>query len=65
MTIWHTLWSFALSYDSLVYFVAFCRIFPILEYYIKKNLATLIRTNVCLYLYVYECIFDNGSNDKF
>jgi hypothetical protein len=41
MTIWHTLWSFALCYDSLVYFVALCRIFPILVYCIKKNLATL------------------------
>jgi hypothetical protein len=32
MTIWHTLWPFALIYDNLVYFVVVCYTIPILAF---------------------------------
>jgi uncharacterized membrane protein len=44
MTIWYSLWPFALFYASLVYFVFVCDIIAILAYCIKKKLVALLTT---------------------
>jgi hypothetical protein len=41
MTIWYSLWPFAIFYCNLVYVVAISQIIPILVLRTKKNLATL------------------------
>jgi hypothetical protein len=44
MTIWYTLWPFALLSSHLLYFVVICYIFPIFFHLFvyQKNLVTLI-----------------------
>jgi hypothetical protein len=47
-----TLWSLASFYGNLAYLVAIRFIIPILVYYTKKNLATLVSSRKILCMYV-------------
>jgi hypothetical protein len=57
---WYILWPFglfdghlAIFYGVLVYFMVSWYIFPVLASFIKKNLATLAASSICMYVCVY------------
>jgi hypothetical protein len=57
MTIWYTVWPFDLFYGNLVYFVCVCQIIPVLVYCFKTNLATLVESSGCVFLFSHSFDF--------